>query len=73
MIAEKFGVTVTPSFCIIDRGGHLRYSGSFDDNRNIGQVKQRFVEDAVRRVTRGSPVLTSSTQAFGCAIPQRPN
>jgi len=71
-IAARFGVTMTPSFCVIDKGGHLRYSGSFDDNRNSGQVKQRYLEDAVRRVSRGSPVLISSTQAFGCAV-KRPN
>jgi len=72
-VAGKFGVTVAPTFCLIDAGGHLRYSGAFDDGRNGSQAKQRYLPEAVRRVVKGMPVGVSSTQAFGCAISLHPN
>jgi hypothetical protein len=60
-VAARYAVETTPTFLVIDRTGHLRYSGAFE-----------YVQDAVRRVCNGLPVAISSTQAFGTAV-RRPN
>ena len=67
-VCRDFGATITPEFFIIDPHGVIRYRGSFDDNRYAAQVKQHYVDDALKSLLKARPVPTVYTQAFGCLI-----
>lgn len=69
VMADRFGVQVTPHVFIVDAVGMLRYSGAPDD---VG-FRQRsptrhFMADAVRALLEGRAPEPASTAAFGCAL-----
>lgn len=67
-VARSFGATVTPTFCVIDSAGNLRYAGAFDDGDADPVRTGQYVVRAVEHTVDGIPVAITSTQAFGAAI-----
>jgi peroxiredoxin len=71
-IAKAFGATRTPHVFILTKmedGYVVRYIGSIDDNtREAGNVKEKFVEDAIAAFERGEEPKLTETKAVGCTI-----
>ncbi|MFI5380195.1 MAG: redoxin domain-containing protein [Tepidisphaerales bacterium] len=67
-IAAAYGVVRTPTVCVIDPSGELRYRGAFDDNRDERRVSDRYCDDAVAGLLQGQEPRTKFTQAFGGAV-----
>lgn len=67
-VARRFGASVTPTFCVIDANGTLRYSGAFDNGSADADPVGRFCARAVRQTVEGMPVEVTATQAFGRSI-----
>jgi peroxiredoxin len=65
LMADYFGVAVTPSFFLIDRKGVLRYQGSCDDNMDEQAATQRYFRAALDAVLADKEVETRETEAFG--------
>jgi hypothetical protein len=71
-LARAFGATKTPEAFLFDAKGRLVYHGTVDDNaREPGQVKKRWLRDAVDAVVAGKRVPLAETKAFGCSIKLR--
>lgn len=64
-VARQYRVTQTPTVCLIDEIGAIRYAGPFDDNRDLAMVKARYCDQAVAALlnSHAEPVLI--TQALG--------
>ncbi|HZZ42081.1 MAG TPA: redoxin domain-containing protein [Tepidisphaeraceae bacterium] len=67
-VARSFGATVTPTFCVIDSVGTLRYAGAFDDGQADPTPENEYVARAISRTIDGIPCEITSTQAFGRSI-----
>jgi peroxiredoxin len=68
-LAERLGATHTPSVFIIDGKSTLRYRGSIDNNKKIGdRGRTAFAEDAIDAIMEGRIISVSETKAFGCSI-----
>jgi cytochrome oxidase Cu insertion factor (SCO1/SenC/PrrC family) len=71
-LARAFGASHTPEVFLFDAKGKLVYHGAVDDNAHEpGQVKARWLDDAVAAVASGKPVKESETKALGCGIKYR--
>ena len=47
----------------------LAYRGSIDDNVNRAEeVKERYLDMAMRRMAEGKKIKTTETKAVGCSI-----
>jgi peroxiredoxin len=69
-VAEQYGVQVTPTVVVIDKGGRIRYCGAFDDNQKEAAVSKTYCADAVASLLEERPITTTFTQAFGRPIRQ---
>ncbi len=68
-VARAFGATRTPEAFLFDAQGRLVYHGAIDDNaRQPGQVKSRYLADAVTAVASGKPAPVPETKSLGCSI-----
>lgn len=68
-VADAFGATHTPQFFLFDGDRKLRYTGKFDDNwKEPGQVKEKYLRDALESVLAGKDVKVSETHSIGCTI-----
>ena len=73
VVAEKLGATLTPSLCILDRSGILRYRGAWDNREKVGDKKREaYAESAVENILAGQAVANPETQVSGCSIRRRP-
>jgi peroxiredoxin len=67
--AEKLGATHTPSVFILDGSSVLRYRGSIDNNKRVGdKTRIAYAEDAISAILAGQPVSIPETRVFGCSI-----
>jgi cytochrome oxidase Cu insertion factor (SCO1/SenC/PrrC family) len=66
--AAAYDIVHTPTVCVIDPSGELRYRGAFDDNRDERLVSERYCEQAVSDLLQGHEPRTKFTQAFGGAV-----
>jgi peroxiredoxin len=66
--AQAYGATVTPTFCVIDAAGILRYAGSFDNGSASPTPHNQFLARALEHTLEGTPVAITSTQSFGQSI-----
>ena len=67
-IADKIGAQVTPEVFVLDRAGILRYHGRIDDSRDVADVKQHDLQNALDFLLAGKNPLRGERSAFGCAI-----
>lgn len=71
-VAASLDATHSPSVFVIDGSGILRYRGSLDNNKNIGDEGRRaYAEDAIDAILSDRNVEISETEAFGCSIQRR--
>ncbi len=71
ILAEKLKATQTPTFCVIDRQGILRYQGALDSKKPGEGGRGGGLEEALNEVLAGKPVTTPETRASGCTIRRR--
>jgi peroxiredoxin len=71
-IAKRFGATRTPHIFVVvkeDKGFVVRYIGAIDDNsQDAKEVKNKYVENAIEAIAKGSVPNPESTKAIGCSI-----
>ena len=68
-VFPKYGATKTPEVYLTDSDRIVRYHGAIDDNvRDAGNVKVKFVEDAIAAMENGEKPDPDTTKAIGCGI-----
>jgi peroxiredoxin len=72
VVADYFGVRVTPQYAVIGPDGVLRYFGAFDDIQTPGKLQQapetaqkQYVRDALEAVLGGREVETKEARGYG--------
>jgi len=71
-LARTFGATHTPEAFLFDPSGKLVYHGAIDDSRDPGQVKERYLKNAMTALASGKAVAVAETKSIGCSIKLRP-
>ncbi|HYH68705.1 MAG TPA: thioredoxin family protein [Urbifossiella sp.] len=67
-VARKYGAKYTPEFFLLDKNRKVVYMGALDD-KATGEVKVRYLEDAITALKAGEALVTAETSAAaGCAI-----
>lgn len=69
-LAKALGAGVTPTACVVDGNGVLRYRGAIDDDPagKRSQGVNHYLEDAIQAVKAGRTPGTASTRARGTRI-----
>jgi peroxiredoxin len=68
-LAKAFGAERTPEAFLFDANGKLVYHGTIDDNaQNPGDVKERYLRDALRALVGGNKIAVAETKSLGCTI-----
>ncbi|MEP6818039.1 MAG: thioredoxin family protein [bacterium] len=67
-IADMLGATRTPEAYFLDASNKLLYHGRIDNSRDITQVNQSELRDALDATLAGKPVPKTTASAFGCSI-----
>ena len=68
-LAYAFGATHTPEIFLFDKDLKLTYTGSIDDNlKSAANVKNHYLEDAIKNQIDGKPIDPNKTKAIGCSI-----
>jgi peroxiredoxin len=67
-VAKKYGAKYTPEVFLLDKDRKVAYMGAIDD-KATGEVKVRYLEDALAALTGGKAAPTAETSAAaGCGI-----
>lgn len=73
-LANAFGAKTTPHVFLFDAKGNLVYKGSIDDNsKDISQVKEHYLKDALFALGNGTAIKTKQSDAKGCSIKRLAN
>ena len=68
-LANACGARTTPHVYLYNSNLELAYRGAIDDNVNRAEeVKERYLDMAMRRMAEGKKIKTSETKAVGCSI-----
>jgi peroxiredoxin len=67
-IAKDYGALFTPEFFVLSPERKIVYMGGMDDNSTAKDVKQNFLEPAVKAALAGKSPETAETLARGCRI-----
>jgi peroxiredoxin len=65
---RAYGAQVTPHVFVLDAQRKIAYVGAVDDSQNAGNVKTRYVRDALDALLAGQSPAKAETKAFGCNI-----
>jgi hypothetical protein len=65
--AKRYGISISPTFCLLDASGNLVYHGSITERPQEGS-RQNFVWEALEALRRGKPVPRDSHPSFGCQV-----
>ena len=70
LVGKRYGAQRTPQIFVIDGDGLLRYAGALDSTRGggYGDTYENYTDDALKAVSAGKAVATSSTKAWGCSV-----
>jgi peroxiredoxin len=69
VLADAFGATKTPDIFLFDKDFILKYKGAIDDShRNPENVRNRFLENAIKALVQGEKIDPAITPAVGCTI-----
>ncbi|MGE4620274.1 MAG: redoxin domain-containing protein [Planctomycetota bacterium] len=69
--AEAFGVKVSPTYIVVNRG-QIVYHGSLDDDVWGRKLDRKlYLDDAIREAVDGNPVTNSLTRPYGMKIRTR--
>ncbi|MFO0796915.1 MAG: thioredoxin family protein [Gemmataceae bacterium] len=67
-VARKYGAKNTPEVFLLDKSRKVVYMGAIDD-KATGEVKARYLEDAVAALAAGKAAAVAETSpAAGCSI-----
>ncbi len=73
-VANAFGAKTTPHIYLFDKNKTLVYKGAIDDNfRDISQVKETYLLDAIEQMVEGVDIKLKETNAKGCSIKREIN
>ena len=68
-LARAFGAERTPEAFLFDASGKLVYHGTIDDNaQSPGEVKERYLRDALQALVDGNKIAVAETKSLGCTI-----
>lgn len=68
-VAKAYKATHTPHLFVFDKNRRLAYTGKIDDNwQNPGDVKARYLKDALTALVEGRVPAEPATFAIGCTI-----
>ena len=68
-LANACGARTTPPVYLYNSNLELAYRGAIDDNVNRAEeVKERYLDMAMRRMADGKKIKTTETKAVGCSI-----
>ena len=68
-LAYAFGAKHTPEIFLFDKDLKLTYTGAIDDNlKKAADVKNHYLEDAIKNQINGKPINPNKTKAIGCSI-----
>lgn len=69
-VAAALGATRTTEALLLDQDGVVRYRGAIDDQYGLGDRRPAptatYLEDAVKALLDGKPILPAATSAPGC-------
>lgn len=68
-IFPQYGATKTPHVFLLDKAFKVQYIGAIDDNaQSAGEVKVKYVENAIHALEKGEKPNPSITKAIGCSV-----
>ncbi|MCC9657363.1 thioredoxin family protein [Rhodopirellula halodulae] len=67
-IARDYGAKYTPQFFLIDQDRKIAYMGSLDDSPDGREVKDTYLEDAIKALLDDKEVAVKETVPVGCRI-----
>lgn len=68
-IYPQYGATKTPHVFLLDKNLVVKYIGAIDDNSDdASAVKEKYLENAIAALEKGSEPSPSLTKAIGCSI-----
>ena len=72
VLANAFGAKTTPHVFLFNKNKKLVYKGAIDDNyRDISQVNETYLLDAIEQMVKGVDIYTKKTNAKGCSIKRK--
>lgn len=73
-LADAFGARTTPHIYLFDKDLVLKYRGAIDDNyKSAKNVKETYLKDALKSLSKGKSIEVSETPAKGCTIKRLKN
>lgn len=67
-LADAFGATKTPDVFLFNGDLELVYKGAIDDSKEIGEVEEPYLMNAMANMISGTEINPNSTKAIGCSI-----
>lgn len=68
-LANAFSANTTPHVFLLDGDLKLRYTGAIDDNvKNSREVKEYYVQNAIKNMSAGKKIDPAKTKNIGCSI-----
>lgn len=68
-VYPQYGATKTPHVFLLDKNLVVKYIGAIDDNSDDATaVKEKYLENAIAALEKGSEPSPSLTKAIGCSI-----
>jgi peroxiredoxin len=68
-IYPQYGATKTPHVFLLDKNRVVKYIGAIDDNvDSANEVKEKYLENAIAAVEKGTTPSPETTKAIGCSI-----
>lgn len=70
-VYPKYGATKTPHVYIVSKtaeGNKVSYIGAIDDSKDLADVTQNFLTNALDALVKGETPDPNFTKAFGCSI-----
>lgn len=68
-IYPQFGATKTPHVFLLDKNHVVKYIGAIDDNTDdASAVKEKYLENAIAALEKGTEPSPVVTKAIGCSI-----
>ena len=70
---KAYGAKTTPTCCVIDGEGVLRYAGAIDDDADGKKAEKavNYVVVAVKAIAGGEKVVVETAKAYGDEIPYK--
>ena len=69
VLADALGALTTPHVYLFDEDMKLVYKGAIDDNVNdASEVKEHYLQDAIKNLMSGKTIDPNSTRQLGCSI-----